>query len=100
MKNMIFNKTERFVGRDICDHACQIFCSKGNRETMYHWFFFLEITVVKTMNNLNVCSAHTIYTHDPSLMEVVTTAGFTVIKFYDYKLMFLSHCMCECVVIG
>ena len=27
-------------------------------ETMYHWFFLLEITVVKIMNNLNVCSAH------------------------------------------
>jgi inhibitor of KinA sporulation pathway (predicted exonuclease) len=26
---------------------------------MYHWFFLLEITVVKIMNNLNVFSAHT-----------------------------------------
>jgi endonuclease/exonuclease/phosphatase family metal-dependent hydrolase len=25
---------------------------------MYHWFFLLEITMVKIMNNLNVCSAH------------------------------------------
>jgi hypothetical protein len=25
---------------------------------MYHWFFLLKITVVKIMNNLNVCSAH------------------------------------------
>jgi hypothetical protein len=25
---------------------------------MYHWFFLLEITVVKIMNNLNVWSAH------------------------------------------
>jgi hypothetical protein len=25
---------------------------------MYHWFFLLEITVVKIMNSLNVCSAH------------------------------------------
>jgi hypothetical protein len=25
---------------------------------VYHWFVLLEITVVKTMNNLNVCSAH------------------------------------------
>jgi len=25
---------------------------------MYHWFFLIEITVVKKMNNLNVCSAH------------------------------------------
>jgi len=27
-------------------------------ETMYHWFFNLKITVVKIMNNLNVCSTH------------------------------------------
>jgi len=27
-------------------------------ETVYHWFFLLEITVAKIMNNLNVCSAH------------------------------------------
>ena len=27
-------------------------------ETIYHWFFLLKITVVKIMNNLNVCSAH------------------------------------------
>jgi hypothetical protein len=58
MKNIIFNKTESFVGRNTSDHACQIFCSKGNCETMYHWFFLLEITVAKIMNNLNVCSAH------------------------------------------
>ena len=58
MKNIIFIKTERFVGRNTCDHACQIFCSKSNCETMYHWYFLLEITVVKIMNNLNACSAH------------------------------------------
>jgi hypothetical protein len=58
MKNIIFNKNERFVGRNTSSHACQIFCSKSNCETMYHWVFLLEITVVKTMNNLNVCSAH------------------------------------------
>ena len=58
LKNIIFNKTKSFVGRNTSDHACQIFCSKGNCETMYHWFFLLEITVVKIMNNLNVGSAH------------------------------------------
>ena len=26
--------------------------------TGYHWFFLHEITVVKIMNNMNVCSAH------------------------------------------
>jgi len=30
MKNIIFNKTERFGGRNTSDHACQIFCSKSN----------------------------------------------------------------------
>ena len=58
MKNIIFIKTKSFVGRNTSDHACQIFCSKSNRETMYHWFFFLEITVANIMKNLNVCSAH------------------------------------------
>ena len=57
MKNIIFNKTESFVWRNTSNHACQIFCSKSNCETMYHWFFLLEITMVKIMNNLNVCSA-------------------------------------------
>ena len=57
-KNILFNKTESFIGRNNGNHACQIFCSKSNCETMYHWFFLLEITVVKKMNNLNVSSAH------------------------------------------
>ena len=39
-------------------YACQIICSKSNCETMHHWFFLLEITVTKIMNNLNVCSSH------------------------------------------
>ena len=38
MKNIIFNKTEIFVVKNTNDHACQIFCSKSNCETMYHWF--------------------------------------------------------------
>jgi hypothetical protein len=42
-----------FVGRNTSNHACQIFCSKSNCETIYHWFFLLEITMVKIMNNLN-----------------------------------------------
>ena len=58
MKNIIFNKTESFGGRNTSNHACQIFCSKSNCETVYHWFFLLEITVPKIMNNLNVCSTH------------------------------------------
>ena len=34
MKNIIFNKTKSFVGRKTSDHACQIFCSKRNCETI------------------------------------------------------------------
>jgi hypothetical protein len=34
MKNIIFNKTEIFVGRNTSNHACQIFCSKSNCETI------------------------------------------------------------------
>ena len=64
MKNIILNKIESFVGKNTSDHACQIFCSKSNCETMYHWFFLLEITVVKIMSNLNVCSGHSyLYPH-------------------------------------
>ena len=59
MKNIISNKTESFVAqRNTSNHACQIFCSKSNCETMHHSVFLLEITVVKIMNNMNVCSAH------------------------------------------
>ena len=47
MKNIIFNKTESFVGRNNSDHAFQIFYSKSNYESMYHWFSVLEITVAK-----------------------------------------------------
>jgi hypothetical protein len=32
----LFNKTKRFVGKNTSDHACQIFCSKSNCETIYH----------------------------------------------------------------
>jgi hypothetical protein len=51
-------KTESFARRNTSNHAFKIFCSKINCEPMYHGFFILEITVVKIMNNLNVCSAH------------------------------------------
>ena len=36
MKNIIFNQTKGFVGRNSSDHARQIFCSKSKCETMYH----------------------------------------------------------------
>ena len=70
MKNIIFNKTEIFVGRNTSDHACQIFCSKSYCETMYHWFFLFEITMVKIMNNLNVCSAHSYLYHRSRFKDV------------------------------
>ena len=35
MKNIIFNKTKGFIGRNTSDHTRHIFCSKSNRETMY-----------------------------------------------------------------
>jgi hypothetical protein len=40
------------IGRNTSNHACQIFYSKSNCETMYHWFFMRKITVVKIMNDL------------------------------------------------
>ena len=70
MKNIIFNKTDIFVGRNTSDHACQIFCSKSYCETMYHWFFLFEITMVKIMNNLNVCSAHSYSYHRSRFKDV------------------------------
>ena len=56
-----YYKTESYVkkgGGGSSNHACWIFYSKSNCETMYHWFVLLEITVVKKMNNMNVCSSH------------------------------------------
>ena len=67
MKNIIFNKTESFVGRNTSDHACQIFCSKSNCETMYHWFFLLEITVVKMRTIWMFSPPTAIQTHGPGL---------------------------------
>jgi len=63
MKNIILNKTESIVGRNTCDLSNILF-SKSNCETMHHWFFLLGITMVKIMNNLNVCSAHS-YLYPP-----------------------------------
>ena len=79
-KNIILNKTESFVGWNTSDYACQIFCSKSNCETIYHWFFLLEITVVKIMNNLNACSAHS-YLYPRSRFTWKTLAIFKELKF-------------------
>ena len=78
-----FNKTESFVGRNTSNHACQIFSSKRNCETMYHWFFILEIAVVKIMNTLNVCSAHSYLYPRSQFKKFVNSrrlSSFTYIK--------------------
>jgi hypothetical protein len=36
---------------------------------MYHWFFLLKVTVVKIVNNLNVCSAHSYLYPRPRLSK-------------------------------
>jgi hypothetical protein len=51
-KNIIFNKTESFIRRNTSDHACQIFCSKSNCETMYQWFV-THLMVISTDLNRN-----------------------------------------------
>ena len=63
IKNIIFNKTENIIRRNTSDHGCQISCSKSNCETMYNWFYIFETTVVRIMNNLNVCSAYNYLYH-------------------------------------
>ena len=88
MKNGIFNKTEGFVGKNTSNHACQIFCSKSNCETIYHWFFLLEITMVKIMNNLNVCTPTAIYTHGPGLRTTVPLVCVLGIHFASIFMIF------------
>ena len=67
-----FNKTDSSIGRNTSNHACQIFCSKSNFETMYHWFFLLEITVVKKWTIWMFARSTAIYTHGPGLSEQAT----------------------------
>ena len=57
MKKIFLIKTKRFVGRKTIKHACQIYSSEVT-ENIYHCFVLLEITMVKIMNNLNLCSTH------------------------------------------
>ena len=72
MKNIIFNKTERFVGRNTSNHACEIFCSKITVKQCVIDFFLFEITVVKIMNNLNLFSAHS-YLYPRSQFKLTIT---------------------------
>ena len=77
MKNIIFNKTESVVAwGNTSSHACQIFWSKSNCETIYHSVFLLEITVVKTMNNMNDCSARS-YLYPRSRFNTTGTTSAT-----------------------
>ena len=84
MKNIIFNKTKSFVGRNTSKHACQIFCSKSNCEIMYQWFVLLEITVDKIMNNLNVCSTHS-YLYPRSWFNAGDYARFFDIPLFSFS---------------
>ena len=93
MKNIIFNKTESFRWRNTSSHACQIFCSKSNCETMYHWFFLLEITVAKIMNNLNVCSAHS-YLYPRSRFNWPSPISVNYLPLTDHQLFSLIHDHC------
>jgi hypothetical protein len=82
MKNIIFNETESVRGRNTSDHVCQIFCSKSNCESVYHWCFLLEISVSKLLNNLNVCSSHS-YLYPRSRFKTI----------YMYLItLFIFHC--------
>ena len=92
MKNIIFNKTESFGGRNISNHACQIFCSKSYCETVYHWFFLLEITVAKIMKNLNVCSAHS-YLYPQSQFKSTCIKHQSINESYMYIIMYMLWCM-------
>jgi hypothetical protein len=95
MKNIIFNKIESFVGKNTSDHVCQIFASKGNGETMYHWFFLLEIIVVEIMNNLNVCSAHS-YLYPWSRFKSLILTWPPSFALHTNRYNLISTCAGEC----
>ena len=86
---IIWNLTVIAVGRNTSNHACQICFSKSNCETMYHWFFLLEITVVKIMNNLNVCSAHS-YLYPRSRFKIISVYAVTFEMSYWFMLLFIN----------
>ena len=97
MMNIILNMTDRFVGRNTSNHACLIFCSKSNCETVYRWFFLFEITVLKIMNNLNVCSAHSYlyprsrFKVDPVYPLIVAVNAYLLVWFtIDSKLVWVG----------
>jgi hypothetical protein len=66
----IFLMTESFVGRSTSNHGRQIFFTKSNCETMYHWFFLLEVTVVKKWKIWMFAPPTAIYTHGPGLRRL------------------------------
>jgi hypothetical protein len=79
-KNNFFNKIESFVGRNTSNHDCQIFYSISNCETMYHWIFLLEITVVKKTPIWIFAPPTAIYVHSPGLMMIqIVNFHFSII---------------------
>ena len=90
MNNIIFNKTESFGGRNISGHACQIYFSKGNCESVYHWFFLLEITVSKLLNYLNVCSSHS-YLYPRSRFKNISMYLITLFIFRCHNVNWDEH---------
>ena len=51
--------------------------------SLYHRFFILEITVVKIINNLNVCSPTAIYTPGPGLTQNSSTHHMYVLYLFS-----------------
>ena len=70
MKNIIFNKTESFVGRNTSNHACQIFCSKSNCETVSLIFPPRDYRGHKNEQSECLLRSTTIYTHGPGLKHI------------------------------
>ena len=93
-KNFFFNKTESFVGRNTSNHACQIFFSISNCETMYHWFFLLKITVVKKWTIWMFSPPTAIYTHGPGLANVFTNCSMNIDQLV-FKLLEVTWCWSE-----
>jgi hypothetical protein len=83
MKNIIFNKTKSFVGRNTSDRACQIFCSKSNCETMYHWFR-LEANDPGCGWILPLCKRNTL---NRDIVEVLSRTCLPKYVFFKHKFL-------------
>ena len=70
--NIIFNKTESFVGRNTSDHTCQILCSKSNCGNIYVSLIFPPRDNRGKKKKKRMFAPPTaIYTHGPGLMKVI-----------------------------